>query len=97
MPNNGYVDSPLRNSYPTSKCATITFEDVKMAEDDQEDDEENGVIICDTQAELNAALTQKCNEQYAAGLDKPKVTISADMVLLQNTEPVSYTHLKHHS
>lgn len=86
MTNNGYVDSPLRNSYPTIKCATITFEDVKMAEDAQEDDEENGVIICDTQAELNAALTQKCNEQYAAGLDKPKVTISADMVLLQNTE-----------
>lgn len=86
MTNNGYIDSPLINSYPTIKSATITFEDVKMADDAQEDDEENGVIVCNTQAELNAALIQKCNDQYAAGLDKPKVTISADMVLLQNTE-----------
>ena len=33
MTNNGYVDSPLINSYPTIKIATITFDDVKMRED----------------------------------------------------------------
>ena len=65
---------------------TITFDDVKMSEDAQEDDEENGVIVCQNQTELDAALTQRCNEQYAAGLDKPKVTLTADMVLLQNAE-----------
>lgn len=86
MTNNGYVDSPLVNSYPTVKCAAITFDDVKMAEDAQEDDEDNGVIVCSTQAELDAALEQRCGEQFDAGLDKPKVTISADMVLLENTE-----------
>ncbi len=83
---NGYVDSPLINHYPITHIATITFDDVKMREDAQEDDEENGVIICDTQEELNAALREKCQEQYDAGLDKPTVTISADMILLQNTE-----------
>lgn len=86
MTNNGYVDSPLIESYPTVKARTITFSDVKMREDAQEDDEENGVIVCDTQSELDAALTQRCNEQYNAGLDKPTVSISADMVLLSNTE-----------
>lgn len=86
MTNNGYVDSPLIESYPTVKARTITFSDVKMREDAQEDDEENGVIVCDTQSELDAALTQRCNEQYNAGLDKPTVSISADMVLLANTE-----------
>lgn len=86
MTNNGYVDSPLVNNYPLVKTATITFSDVKMRADAQEDDEENGVIICDNQAELDAALTQRCNEQYTAGLDKPKVTISADMILLADTE-----------
>ena len=86
MTNNGYVDSPLVNSYPTVKCATITFDDVKMRADEQEDDEENGVIICDTQVELDDALEQRCEEQFDAGLDKPTVSISADMVLLQNTE-----------
>lgn len=86
MTGNGYVDSPLINNYPTVKAVAMTFDNVKMRDDAQEDDEENGVIICDTQEELDAALTQQCEVQYDAGIDKPTVTISADMVLLQNTE-----------
>ena len=86
MTNHGYVDSNLINNYPTVKAKTIQFSDVKMRADASEDDEENGVIICDTQAELDAALTEKCEAEFSAGLDKPKVTINADMVLLQNTE-----------
>lgn len=86
MTDKGYVDSPLINQYPVVKCATITFDNVKMAEDAQEGDADNGVIICNTQEELDTALTLKCNNQYDAGLDKPAVTISADMVLLQYTE-----------
>lgn len=86
MTNHGHVDSELINSYPTVKCATVTFSDVKMEADANENDEENGVIICRSQADLDAALLKRCEEQYAAGLDKPKVTISADMVLLQDTD-----------
>ena len=86
MTDNGKVDSPLINSYPIIYSKTMTFSDVKMREDAQENDEENGITICDTQQELDAALTERCQEQYEAGLDKPTVTISADMVLLQNTE-----------
>ncbi|MFR1698802.1 MAG: phage tail spike protein [Anaerovoracaceae bacterium] len=86
MTNDGYVDSPLIDNYPTVKIGTITFDDVKMREDASEDDEENGVIICDTQEELDTALNDKCEEQFEAGLDKPAVNISANMVLLQNTE-----------
>lgn len=86
MTDNGHVDSPLINDYPIIQSVAMTFEDVKMAEDAQEDDAENGVVICETQEELDAALTQKCQEQYDAGIDKPTVTISVDMVLLQNTE-----------
>ena len=86
MTDKGYVDSPLIDQYPVVKCATITFDDVKMAEDAQAGDADNGVIICNTQEELDAALTMQCNNQYDAGLDKPAVTINADMVLLQHTE-----------
>lgn len=86
MTGNGYVDSPLINNYPTVKAVSMTFDNVKMRDDAQENGEENGVIICDTQEELDAALTQQCEMQYDAGIDKPTVTISADMVLLQNTE-----------
>lgn len=86
LSGGGYVDSSLINSYPTIRTATMTFEDVKLAEDASEDDAENGIIICANQEELDKALTDKCKEQLELGLDKPKISISADMVLLQNTE-----------
>lgn len=83
---NGFVDSEFIDAYPVVKAREMKFEDVKMASDAQENDAENGVIICSTQKELDAALTEKCKEQFKAGLDKPTVTISLEMVLLQNTE-----------
>ena len=85
MSNNGHVDSPLINNYPTVKAATMTFENVKLSSDLQGDPEDTD-IVCDTQAELDQALEEMCEAQFSAGLDKPKVTISVDMVLLQNTE-----------
>lgn len=87
MSNHGYVDSHLINAYPTVKAVTMTFEDIKLREDASEEDEENLDIICDTQAEMDAALKQQCEiefEMYA--LDKPSVNIEADMVILKNTE-----------
>ena len=86
MTNHGYVDSPLINNYALVYANTITYSDVKMREDAQEDDELNGIIVCDTQAELDAALRTKCEEEFEAGADKPDLTIEADLILLQNTE-----------
>lgn len=86
MSGNGYIDSPLISNYPTIKATTITFADVKMREDAQEDDKKNGVIICSTQAELDAALRQRCQEKFLSGIDKPRISISADMILLQDTD-----------
>ena len=81
-----WIDSPLIAKYPTVHYGVMTFEDVKMRTDASEDDEENGVIICDTQEELEKALKTKCEEQFEAGVDKPKITIKVEMELLQNTE-----------
>ena len=85
MSGDGYVDSENINAYHTIKCAAMSFDDVKMR-DDAGDDEESGVIICDTQEELDAALKKRCQEQFDSGLDKPKVTISIDLVILKNTD-----------
>lgn len=86
LSNNGYVDSPLSNNYtPCVHGKVIEFADVKMREDAQENDESNGIIVCDTQEELDNILIQKCNEQFYAGIDKPAVTIKANMILLENT------------
>ncbi len=81
-----WVDSPLIDKYPTVKYSTMKFEDVKMRADAQEDDESKGVIICDTPAQLEAALRKRCQEQWEAVTDKPQVTISVDMVMIEDTE-----------
>lgn len=81
-----WVDSSLIEKYPTVHYGTMTFEDVKMRTDASEDDEANGVTVCDTQEQMEAALRKKCEEQYESGVDKPKVTIAVNMELLQNTE-----------
>lgn len=86
MSGDGYVDSTHSDAYPTIKAATIKFDDVKMQEDAQESDAENGVIICKTQKELDRALTIKCQEEFENGIDKPTVKIKADIVMLKNTE-----------
>lgn len=83
---NPWVNSPLIRKYPTVRYGVMTFEDIKMRVDAGEDDEENGVTICDTQEQLETALRKKCEEQFESGGDKPKVTIEANMELLQNTE-----------
>ena len=59
---------------------------MKMRVDASEDDEANGVTVCDTQEQMEDALRRKCEEQYESGVDKPKVTIAVNMELLQNTE-----------
>ena len=84
--SSGPVDSELVDKYPTIKIATMTFEDVKMRKDVSENDEENGIIICDTQEELDNALEEKCRQQYTLGIDKPKVSLSVELVLLQNVK-----------
>lgn len=88
---NGYkstnpVDSKLINKYPTVKIATMAFDDVKMQQDASEEDRANGVIICETQKELDKALEEKCRQQYENGIDKPKLSMSVEIVLLENTE-----------
>ena len=83
--NNPWVDSDNINKYAKKYIREVKFEDVKLAED-ASDSEEEDVIICDDQAALNAALTQKCEDMYAAGADLPAVTIQVTMIALEKTE-----------
>lgn len=81
----GYVDSPLISSYANVKTAVMKFEDVKLAEDVEGTAIED-IVVCNTQEELDQELIARCEAQYVSGIDKPRVTLSIDMVLLQNTE-----------
>lgn len=85
MSGKGYVDSELIDKYPVIHIKTVSFDDIKLREDAGES-EDASVTICNTQEELDKALEKRCKEVYADGSDKPKVTISVDMELLENTE-----------
>lgn len=80
------VDSPLINNYAIPYTKEIKFEDVRYFEDIEEGTDTTDLIVCNSQAELDAALIAKCNEQFEAGIDLFKVTIEVDMVALENTE-----------
>lgn len=83
MTGTPYVDSPLINNYPTIHSKTITYDYIKL-EEDTNGNEGEGVIICKNQAALNTALRAEANKEFTKGIDKPKVTIKADLVLLKD-------------
>lgn len=87
---NIYVDSPIIDSYPAIHSATITFDNVKLYLDASEDEmkglADNDVYVCYNQAELDAVLEHKCEEEFQNGIDKPSVNIEAEIVLLKNSE-----------
>ncbi|WP_338630406.1 phage tail spike protein [Clostridium baratii] len=56
---------------------------------DGEDDIENSY---ETEEELYEAMRNKCKELFREGLDKPKVSGSVNMILLENT--IEYEHVK---
>lgn len=86
LPNKETVDSPNINNYPIIYIRQITYEDIKLAEDAQADDAENGITICDTLDELYEALRTKAQAEYDAGIDIPTITYQVDMVDLAKTQ-----------
>lgn len=84
--NTPWVDSENISKYAKIYTREVKFEDVKLAEDANEDDAENGIIVCQDQEALDEALTQKCEDMYAAGADLPTVSIDVNMIDLQYTD-----------
>ena len=83
--NTPWVDSDNIDKYAKKYIREVKFEDVKLAED-ASDSEDDNIIICADQTALDAALTQKCEDMYASGADLPAVTIEVTMIDLAKTE-----------
>ena len=81
-----WIDSPNINKYAKKYIREVKFEDVKLAEDASDGAEDNGDTICQTQEELDAVLTQRCEDMYDTGADLPSVTIEVNMIDLAQTE-----------
>lgn len=79
-----WVDSPIINAYPTIMTKVIDYDNIRLASDVEGDDTE-GLIICDNLTQLRTALQTAAEEEFTNGIDKPAVSIEADMVMLANT------------
>lgn len=80
-----WVDSPNINKYTKKYIREMKFDNVRLRED-MENAEEDGLIICGTLDALRKELIKQCKEQYAAGVDIPRITIELNMVDLSRTE-----------
>ena len=86
LPNNETVDSPLINNYPIVYTRVIEYQDIKLIDDAQEDDTENGITVCNTLEELYTALRTRAQEEYENEIDLPQITYNVDMVDLSKTD-----------
>ena len=86
LPNNETVDSSLINNYPIVYTRVIEYQDIKLIDDAQEDDAENGITVCNTLEELYVALRSRANKEFENGIDLPKITYNVDMVDLSKTD-----------
>lgn len=81
------VDSPLFSKYPTRFSRVITYGHIKLEKDASDSDKDNpDIIVCKNNTELMNALETAAKEEFNAGIDKPAVTINADMALLKDSE-----------
>lgn len=86
LPNNETVDGPLINNYPIVYTRVIEYQDIKLIDDAQEDDAENGITVCNTLEELYAALRTRANKEFENEIDLPQITYNVDMADLSKTD-----------
>ena len=86
LPNNETVDSPLINNYPIVHTRVVEYQDIKLIDDAQEDDAENGITVCNTLEELYVALRNRAKEEYENEIDLPQITYNVDMADLSKTD-----------
>lgn len=77
-----WVDSPNVNKYPKIYTRVVEFDDVKLTEDAQEDEES-----FDTLEALRTELIRRANLMFTEEkVDTPAVSLEVSMAMLQNTE-----------
>lgn len=84
LPDGETVNSPNIDKYPIHYIRTIHYDDIKLAEDATEGEED--VTVCDTLNELYQALRTRAAAEYDSGIDIPSITYQVDMVDLAKTE-----------
>lgn len=81
-----YIDSPLIDKYTSPKVQEIKYEDVKAINPDSNENQDDAVPLEQALAELR---TNAANEFSVNHIDEPSVSVSVDMLALQNTREYS--------
>lgn len=85
-----HVDALNIGAYPVVKSAVIEYPSIVLAADAGSGDmDDPAIVVCNTQIELDAALTEAANQDFFAGLCYPSVSLSVDMILVGQTEQYS--------
>lgn len=107
LPDDETVDSQNIDKYATIHTRVIEYHDVKLKEDAQENDKDNGIIVCDTLDELYQELRKKAQNEYDNHIDMPSITYDVSMIDLSrldeyrdykellNVELGDVVHIKH--
>ena len=86
LPDNETVDSPNINKYPVVYTRVIEYQYIKLKEDAQEGDLENGITVCESLEDLYTALRNRAADEFENGIDVPSITYDVDMVDLSKTD-----------
>lgn len=87
LPNKETVDSDNIDKYPKIYIKQIEYNNIKLKEDAQTDDESNGTIICNSLEELYAELRKQAKLEYTENfVDIPQISYEADMIDLSKTD-----------
>lgn len=82
-----YIDSPLINKYPLILENFIEMNDLKLKDKEHESDDDEGF---ETEAELYQAMRNRVKNLFDEGLDKPKISGSVEMAVLEDTDDYKY-------
>lgn len=87
LPNEETVDSDNIDKYPKIYIKQIEYNNIKLKENAQTDDESNGTIICNSLEELYAELRKQAKLEYTENfVDIPQISYEADMIDLSKTD-----------
>lgn len=84
--DNETVDSININKYPIIYTRVVKYDDIKLKEDASENDEENGITVCDSLEELYEELRKRAKLEFENGIDVPLINYEVDMLDLSKTE-----------
>lgn len=86
LPDNEVIDSVNIDKYPIIYTRVINYDDIKLKEDASENDEENGITVCDNLEELYEELRKRAKLEFENGIDVPLIDYEVDMLDLSKTE-----------